>query len=62
MPADMHAGVITPELIMAEVPDYRERLFYVSGPHSMVKAMQAVLKAIGVSEHNVKVDFFPGYV
>jgi len=62
VPADMHAGVITPELIMAEVPDYRERLFYVSGPHSMVKAMQAVLKAIGVSEHNVKVDFFPGYV
>lgn len=62
VPAGMHAGFITPELIAAEVPDYHERLFYVSGPHPMVKAMQAALKSLGVPDHNVKVDFFPGYV
>jgi len=62
VPEGMHAGVITPELIAAEVPDYHERLFYVSGPHSMVKAMQTGLKLLGVPDHNVKVDFFPGYV
>lgn len=62
VPDGMHAGVITPGLIKAEVPDYIERIFYVSGPHTMVTAMQSALKSLGVPGHNIKQDFFPGYV
>lgn len=61
VPTGMHAGFITPELIKAEIPDYHERIFYVSGPHPMVTAMQAELKAMGVPDRNIKIDFFPGY-
>jgi ferredoxin-NADP reductase/Na+-translocating ferredoxin:NAD+ oxidoreductase RnfD subunit len=61
IPAGMRAGFITPELIAAQVPDYRVRLFYVSGPPSMVKAVKSMLRSIGVAEHNLKTDFFPGY-
>ena len=62
-PANWHGrtGFITPELIKTEVPDYRDRLFYLSGPHTMVKAMEAALKDLGVTKRNIKTDFFPGY-
>ena len=62
VPTGMRAGIITPALIVAEIPDFRERLFYVSGPHAMVTAMQSALKVVGVPDHNIKIDFFPGYV
>jgi ferredoxin-NADP reductase/Na+-translocating ferredoxin:NAD+ oxidoreductase RnfD subunit len=61
MPAWARAGFITAEMIRAEVPDYQERLFYVSGPHSMVTAMMAILRELGVQESHIKIDFFPGY-
>ncbi len=61
VPAGMHSGSITPAFIQAEIPDYHERLFYISGPHTMVTAMKAALSALGVPDHNIKIDFFPGY-
>ncbi len=61
VPAGMQAGFISPALIETQIPDYLERLFYVSGPHSMVTAMQTALGSLGVPAHNIKVDFFPGY-
>ena len=54
-------GQITHEMIKAEVPDYLERMFYVSGPHRMVTSLQHELRGLGVQEHNIKIDFFPGY-
>jgi ferredoxin-NADP reductase/Na+-translocating ferredoxin:NAD+ oxidoreductase RnfD subunit len=56
-----HAGPITSRLIKAAVPDYLDRVFYVSGTHAMVVAMQDILAELGVSHHHIKVDFFPGY-
>jgi ferredoxin-NADP reductase/Na+-translocating ferredoxin:NAD+ oxidoreductase RnfD subunit len=56
-----HAGPITSRLIKAAVPDYLDRVFYVSGTHAMVVAMQDILAELGVSHHQIKVDFFPGY-
>ena len=53
---------ITAEKIAAEIPDYLERLFYLSGPQPMVVAIKRTLKQLGVSERNIKVDFFPGYI
>lgn len=55
------SGFITGELIKKEVPDYRERVFYISGTHAMVVAMQDILAELGVSHGNIKVDFFSGY-
>lgn len=54
-------GTITGELIEQSVPDYLERVFYVSGTHPMVEAMQRILSDLGVSKSNIKIDFFPGY-
>ncbi len=62
VPTGMQAGFITAEIIQAEIPDYKDRLFYISGSHSMVSAMQSALGELGVSKHNIKIDFFPGYV
>ncbi len=54
-------GYITESLIKKSVPDYRERVFYISGTHTMVEAMQDILSGLGVEKHNIKTDFFPGY-
>jgi ferredoxin-NADP reductase/Na+-transporting NADH:ubiquinone oxidoreductase subunit NqrB len=54
-------GFITAEVIKAEIPDYQERLFYISGTHAMVIAMQDALKQLGVHGSQIKTDFFSGY-
>ena len=56
----MHHGFINAELIKKEIPDYAERLFYISGPPGMVDAMKTILLTLGVSRLNIKTDFFPG--
>jgi ferredoxin-NADP reductase/Na+-translocating ferredoxin:NAD+ oxidoreductase RnfD subunit len=61
LPQGIRTGQITPQMIQAEVPDYRERLFYISGPQPMVAAIRAGLHSLGVHEHDIKTDFFPGY-
>lgn len=53
---------ITTEELTREVPDYKERFFYLSGPHGMVVAFEKTLRELGVSRRNIKVDFFPGLV
>jgi ferredoxin-NADP reductase/Na+-translocating ferredoxin:NAD+ oxidoreductase RnfD subunit len=49
-------------IIRDQVPDYRQCLFYVSGTHAMVIAMQDILSELGVPRNQVKIDFFSGYV
>ncbi len=55
------AGPISADIIRHSMPDFNERVFYISGTHAMVEAMQEILTEIGVSSSNVKTDFFPGY-
>ena len=55
-----HAGAIDAALIKCEIPDYRERLFYLSGPPGMVSGMKHILVALGVSRFSIKTDYFPG--
>ncbi len=55
-------GMFTAEVIQEEVPDYAERLFYISGPHTMVVAFQKALRQLGVNKKNIITDFFPGFV
>jgi ferredoxin-NADP reductase len=54
-------GMVTKDILIKEIPDYKERYFYISGTHGMVKAFEAMLKGLGISKNKIKVDFFPGY-
>lgn len=54
-------GRITPDMIADRIPDYKERLFYISGPLAMVDAVRQSLHQLGVAEHQMKTDYFPGY-
>ncbi len=55
------AGYITAEMVQETVPDWRERLFYISGPQAMVAAIKKMLLDLGVPRKNIIVDFFPGF-
>jgi ferredoxin-NADP reductase/Na+-translocating ferredoxin:NAD+ oxidoreductase RnfD subunit len=54
-------GYFTGEAITREIPDYKERMFYLSGPHAMVDAFETTLRTLGVSRTHIKKDFFPGF-
>jgi ferredoxin-NADP reductase/Na+-translocating ferredoxin:NAD+ oxidoreductase RnfD subunit len=54
-------GPLSPEIIKQEVLDYKERLFYLSGPRSMVVSYEEVLSKLGVSREQIKIDYFPGF-
>ncbi|MBI2032671.1 MAG: oxidoreductase [Candidatus Levybacteria bacterium] len=54
-------GHITKEMIKDEVPDYKERFFYISGPLKMVDGYKKLLLDMGVSKKNIITDYFPGY-
>jgi ferredoxin-NADP reductase len=58
----MYNGAIDAKLIAQEIPDYKECLFYLSGPHGMVDAFKKTLTDMGVSRFKIKSDFFPGLV
>ncbi len=55
------SGFIDADMIKKEIPDYKDRIFYLSGPHSMVVVFEKILKDLGVSKWNIKKDFFPGF-
>jgi glycine betaine catabolism B len=59
--SNMHHGFIDAALIKREMPDYQERLFYISGPRVMVVRFQKVLAELGVAKARIKTDFFPGF-
>lgn len=59
---DGRVGRIDPKMIAEEVPDYKQRLFYLSGPQGMIDATKKVLKNMGISERQIKTDYFPGLV
>jgi glycine betaine catabolism B len=54
-------GRIDGALIKKEIPDYRDRMFYISGTHAMVSAFQKTLHELGVPRAHIKIDFFPGF-
>ncbi len=55
-------GRINERMILRTVPDYDERIYYLSGPPDMVRAYEQVLKNMGVKHNQIKKDFFPGLV
>ena len=57
----MRSGILDAQTIKKEIPDYENKTFYISGPHSMVNAFENTLKSMGISRKNIKIDFFPGF-
>jgi len=56
------AGYVNRDTIRAAMSDYRDRIFYLSGSHQMVVAVQEELGKLGIPKRQIKVDYFPGYV
>lgn len=63
IPADWtgRRGFVDAKMIEEEVPDYRGRIFYISGPHSMVTFFKDTLRKMGVKKTQIKTDYFPGF-
>lgn len=54
-------GFINEDMILKEVVDYPERMFYLSGPNAMVESYKKLLKGMGVKSKSFKTDYFPGF-
>lgn len=52
---------IDEKIIMEQIPDYKQRKFYLSGPRGMVTGFEKLLESIGVNDNHIKTDFFPGF-
>lgn len=53
-------GRLTAEHIKA-VPDWQNRLYYISGPNAMVEAYKTMLREAGVARGHIITDHFSGY-
>ena len=53
-------GRIDAEMIRDEIPDFADRVFYLSGPQQMVQNYEKVLQHLGIRSSRIKKDFFPG--
>jgi ferredoxin-NADP reductase len=54
-------GRINSEMIMKCLPDYRERVFYISGPAQMANAMQILLSDLKIPENRIRKEYFSGF-
>ncbi|HUZ93180.1 MAG TPA: oxidoreductase [Candidatus Paceibacterota bacterium] len=54
-------GRVDAKMIEREMPDWRERTFYLSGPRSFVTGFEQTLHCMGISHRNIKTDSFPGF-
>ncbi len=54
-------GYINAQMIKQEVPDYKDRIFYLSGQNAMIENFDTILSNMGVPRSHIKRDFFPGF-
>jgi len=54
-------GVIDAELVKKEVPDYKERVFYVCGPPPMVQAIEKLIRDLGLPQTQLRLEAFIGH-
>lgn len=54
-------GHLTPQTLAEDVPDYRNCIFYISGPNAMVNTYKRLLHQLDVPDSQIKTDFFPGF-
>ena len=59
---DCRIGLIDKEIIIREVPDYKDRKFYLCGPPVMVEAMKKILtEELLLSKEHIVTENFQGY-
>lgn len=61
LPPGYYDGLISKDAIKLIIPDYTERIFYLSGPPSMVKSLGLQVAQLGLSSKSIKADIFTGY-
>lgn len=49
------------QLLVGNVPDYKDRTYYLSGPNAMVENYRNLLKSIGIRQYQIVTDYFPGF-
>ena len=54
-------GHVDGNMIKEQIPDYRERVFYICGPPSMNEAMKKALKSLNVPDDRIRLEDFTGY-
>jgi ferredoxin-NADP reductase len=54
-------GRIGADMLKQCIPDYAERIFYLSGPNAMVEATKRHLHALNVPNTRIRTDHFSGY-
>lgn len=57
-----YRGFVDVGIVIENVPDYLETVFYLSGPPAFVNACEKVLHGLEVPNRNIRKDYFPGYV
>lgn len=54
-------GMIDKEFVLRQIPDYKERIFYIFGPPKMVEAMKGICQEIGCLPETIRAEQFVGY-
>lgn len=54
-------GYLTIDMIKKYVPDFSERVFYLSGPSVMVDSYKNLLHKMNIQSKNIVTDYFPGF-
>jgi ferredoxin-NADP reductase len=54
-------GYLTVELLQRMIPDFKDRLYYLSGPDAMVRSYERMLHDCSISRALIKKDYFPGF-
>ena len=54
-------GNITADMVLQEIPDFKERMFYACGPPGMVQAMINIVKELDLPQTQLKLESFAGY-
>jgi glycine betaine catabolism B len=54
-------GRITDEMIIKVVPDYKKRVYYISGPNAMVEGYKSLLTTLAIPKKQLVTDYFPGF-
>ena len=56
------SGYIDDKMIKEEIPDYKERVFYLCGPPKMVEVLTDILEnKLAVGKDKIKAENFTGY-
>ena len=57
-----YKGRLDAEAILKNVPDYKDCVYYLSGPTAVVSSFKKLILDLGVKRGNIKTDYFPGFV